>query len=280
MSEIHRLGWGFGCSQALTRTWSDLIDRSEIAAVTADPAARIDARCDLIIPARNEAENLPSLAAALAPLREQGVVRRVVLCDNGSTDATADLARAAGFDVVHEPRPGYGGACLTGIAWLQDADDPPSVVAFLDADLSDDPRGLADLVRPVVDDHADLVIGCRPALAEPGALDPHQRFGNRLACWLLRLATGHRWSDLGPMRAVRWSSLFELEMVDRTWGWTVEMQYKAITRGLRVMEVDVPYRCRHAGTSKISGSLVGSFKAGRKIITTICGLWWHEKKPE
>jgi hypothetical protein len=125
---------------------------------------------------------------------------------------------------------------------------------------------------------ADLVLGQRNALAEPGALEPHQRFGNGLACTLIGLAVGRRYRDLGPMRAITLDALRRLEMRDTTWGWTVEMQYKAVTRGLRVVELDVTYRRRHAGRSKISGSLVGSAKAGRKIITTLAGLYATERR--
>jgi len=242
-----------------------------------DPAERTGGGvCDLIIPARNESDNLPALGDALRPLLEAGTIRRVILCDNGSTDETAELARGHGFTVVSEPRAGYGNACLAGIAAAGSDGRPPDVIAFLDADLSDDPAWLDRLVGPIINGKADLVIGSRAADADPGALDPHQRFGNRMACTLMRWATGHAWSDLGPMRAIRWSSLMQLDMQDRTWGWTVEMQYKAVTRGLRLREVDVPYRCRHAGTSKISGTLTGSLKAGHKIITTIVKLWWSE----
>ena len=233
---------------------------------------------DLIIPAVNEAENLPALAHALASLRADGTLRRVVLADNGSTDATPDLAREAGFTVVHEPRRGYGNACLAGLAAV--ADDPPDAVAFLDADLADDPAGLPGLIAPIADGRADLVLGQRRRLAEPGALDPHQAFGNWLACTLLRVTTGRRYRDLGPLRVVRWRSLQELNMCDPTWGWTVEMQYKAARQGLRIEEIDVPYRKRNAGKSKISGSLIGSARAGTKIITVLAKLWWTTPRGE
>ncbi len=227
---------------------------------------------DLIIPARNEAQALPQLIVAVEAVRRRARLRRVVLADNGSTDATAALARAGGFEVVHEPRPGYGGACLAALRHL--AADPPDAVAFLDADLADDPQQLAALLRPIAQGSADFTLGRRQRFAEPGALDPHQRFGNRLACTLLRLTTGHRFDDLGPLRAIRWSSLQRLGMADRTWGWTVEMQFKAVRHGLRIAELDVPYRKRRAGRSKISGSLVGSLRAGTKIIATLARLWW------
>ena len=227
---------------------------------------------DVVVPARNEAENLPALAEALRPLREAGVIRRVVLADNGSTDTTAALARAAGFAVVHEPQPGYGAACLAGLAAMEA--DPPEAVAFLDADLADDPQQLAGLIAPIAQGRADLVLGQRARLAQRGALDPHQRFGNWLASRLLRVITGQPYRDLGPMRVVRWRCLQRLAMADRTWGWTVEMQYKAARYGLRIQEIDVPYRKRHAGSSKISGSVAGSVRAGVKIVATLAQLWW------
>ncbi len=240
-------------------------------------AYRAAVRCDLIIPARNEADNLPALAAALRPLVEDGTLRRVVLCDNASTDGTADLARDAGLTVVHEPRPGYGGACLAALRHIaEDAPELPDTVAFLDADLADDPAMLPALLEPLARGDADLVLG-RRVPQQRGALDPHQRFGNRLACVLMRLLTGRRYRDLGPMRAVTWDALQRLDMQDRTWGWTVEMQYKAATRGLRTLEIDTPYRRRHAGKSKISGSVTGSVRAGVVIIRTLAALWWRER---
>lgn len=233
-------------------------------------------KIDLVIPARNEAEAFPALAEALRPLRTSLPLRRIVIGDNGSTDGTAALARQAGYELAYEPQPGYGGACLAALRLL--ADDPPDVVVFLDADLADDPGELPRLVGPIVTGAADLVLGQRQALAEPGALDPHQRFGNWLACRLLRGITGQRFRDLGPMRAIRWRSLETMQMADRTWGWTIEMQYKAVRQGLRIVEVDVPYRRRRAGVSKISGSLTGSVRAGVKIIATLGHLWWTTPK--
>ncbi|MEE9403277.1 MAG: glycosyltransferase family 2 protein [Algisphaera sp.] len=227
---------------------------------------------DLIIPAYNEAENLPALAAALAPLQTSKTIRRVILVNNGSTDTTAQLAREAGFDVVDEPQRGYGNACLAGLAFA--ANNPPSAIGFFDADLADDPNQLPTLIKPLANDTADLVLGQRRALAQKGALEPHQAFGNWLACTLLRMSTGHRYRDLGPMRVIHWQHLQTLNMVDRTWGWTVEMQYKAARQGLRIQQIDVPYRKRHAGKSKISGSLIGSARAGIKIIAVLTKLWW------
>jgi hypothetical protein len=137
---------------------------------------------------------------------------------------------------------------------------------------------LGVLIDAVVVGGADLAVGSRTAMAEPGALEPHQRFGNALACRLIRLATGRPFLDLGPMRVVRWPALRRLAMADRTWGWMVEMNFKAAARGLDVVEIDVPYRRRRAGRSKISGSLLGSARAGTKILWTIAGLWWRSRR--
>lgn len=236
---------------------------------------------DLVVPVRNEQAVLPDLFAALDDLKrrpEASALRHIIVADNGSTDRSAELAHAAGAIVVHEPRPGYGAACLAALGWIDEqargGAEPPGAVAFLDADLSDDPLHLPRLWGPVLADEADLALGQRAALAEPGALEPHQRFGNALACALIALTTGRRYRDLGPMRVVGWSALESLAMADRTWGWTVEMQYKAATGGLRVLELDVPYRRRRAGRSKISGSIVGSARAGWVIVTKIAALWW------
>ncbi len=234
--------------------------------------------CDLVIPAYNEAANIDALFDALRPLRG-AVLRHVVLADNGSTDGTAEAARRHGADVTTEPRRGYGAACLAAIAWLERLDEPPGIVAFLDADLSDDPGALPAVIVPIERGRADLVIGSRVARAEPGAISFVQRWGNRLACALMRLTTGRRYTDLGPLRAVRWEALRRLKMADRTWGWTVEMQARAALLGIPTVEVDVPYRRRAAGRSKISGTVRGVTAAGTKIILTILTVWWtHHRR--
>jgi glycosyltransferase involved in cell wall biosynthesis len=230
-------------------------------------------RCDLIIPALNEAGNVQALFDALDPLREDGTVRHVVVADNGSSDGTPEAAAARGAMVVTEPRRGYGAACLKAMARLDELDEPPEVIAFLDADLADDPAQLPALLAPLGAGEAEIVLGARARLAEPGALTPAQRFGNRLACTLIRLLTGRKYRDLGPFRAVRWSTLKSLDMADRTWGWTVEMQMKAALRQIPTVEIDVPYRPRTAGRSKISGQLRVAAAAGLKIIATVFSLW-------
>jgi len=222
---------------------------------------------DVVIPALDEEASLPSVLRDLAAL-EDGAVRRVVVADNGSRDGTARVAREAGAVVVDATRKGYGSACLAGLAWLR-ANDPPSVVVFLDADYSDHPDELPRVTAPILAGEADLVIGSR-ALGErePGALLPQARAGNLVACVLIRLLYGHRYTDLGPFRAVRWDALERLAMGDPDFGWTAEMQVKALRHGLQVTEVPVSYR-RRVGVSKITGTLKGTVLAGYKILLTV-----------
>jgi len=194
-------------------------------------------------------------------------VREVVVVDNGSTDRTADVAREAGASVIAEPRRGYGSACLAGLAHLRR--EPPDLVAFLDADYSDDPSQLPELLEPIVTGRAELAIGSRlRGRPEPGSLTAAQAFGSRLAALLLRFLFGLAATDLGPFRAIRWQALQTLGMRDRDFGWTVEMQARAARMALRVIEVPVRYRPR-VGRSKISGTLRGVLGAGWKILFTI-----------
>jgi glycosyltransferase involved in cell wall biosynthesis len=218
---------------------------------------------DVVIPALNEAQSIGEVIRQLPP----GRVRRVVVVDNGSTDGTADVARASGAVAISEPRRGYGRACWTGIEFVRQ--DPPDILAFVDADLSDYPAELSLLLEPIEAGRADLVIGTRlGGNLEKGALTPAQHFGNLLAPALIRLLYGHRYGDLGPFRAIRFEGLLSLGMQDRGFGWTVEMQIRALQRGLRPLDVPVSYR-RRVGKSKISGTLSGSFHAGRVILWTI-----------
>lgn len=209
------------------------------------------------------------MLSALPP----GVVKRIVICDNGSTDRSASLANEARgnglpVEVVFEPRRGYGSACLAGLAHLR-ATGAPEIVVFLDGDFSDHPEELTLLVRPINEGRADLVIGSRKlGVAEPGAMLPQARFGNALAVFLIRVLTGFRYTDLGPFRAIRWDALETLAMEDRDYGWTCEMQMKAIGAGLRIVEVPVSYR-RRVGVSKITGTLAGTLGAGVKILTWV-----------
>ena len=229
--------------------------------MTAGPGAGLVV--DAVIPALNEEASLPAVLAGLP----RPPVRRVVVADNGSTDRTGEVARARGARVVLEPRRGYGSACLRALEDLRS--DPPDVVLFLDADASDDPSEAPRLLEPIASGRADFVIGSR-ALggAEPGSLTPAQRFGNWIATRLLGALYGTPCTDLGPFRAIRWSSLEALRMRDPDFGWTVEMQVKAARLGLRQVEVPVSYR-RRIGRSKISGTVGGTLRAGTKILGTI-----------
>ena len=200
----------------------------------------------------------------------KGLVDRVIVVDNGSTDATVDVARNAGALVVHEPQRGYGAACLRGLAEL--AVEPPDVVLFLDGDASDHPEDALMILNTVINTDVEMCLGSRVlGDAERGSLTPVQRFGNWLSTDLIKRIWGVHYTDLGPLRAVRWETLMRLDMQDRTWGWTVEMQIKAAKHGIRTQEMPVRYR-RRIGTSKISGTIVGSLRAGTKILTTIARL--------
>jgi glycosyltransferase involved in cell wall biosynthesis len=224
---------------------------------------------DVVIPALDEERALPAVLAELprGELACGGVavrVRRVVVADNGSRDRTAEVARAGGAEVVHEPRRGYGSACLRALAAL--AADPPDVVVFLDGDHSDHPAELPALLAPLADEAVQLVIGSRTlGQRERGSLTPQQRVGNAIACVALRVLYRVRYSDLGPFRAIRWRALESLRMRDRDYGWTVEMQVKAARRGLAHAEVPVSYR-RRIGVSKVSGTIRGTVGASRKIL--------------
>jgi glycosyltransferase involved in cell wall biosynthesis len=222
----------------------------------------------VVIPALDEERALPGVLAALPREGPGWALRETVVADNGSTDRTADVARAGGARVVAEPRRGYGAACLAALAYLRAR--PPEAVVFLDADGSDDPAELGALLAPILDGAADLVIGSR-ALGEreSGALTPVQVFGNALATRLLALLYAGRFTDLGPFRAVRWEALERLAMRDRDYGWTVEMQARALRDGLRCAEVPVRYRRRRLGRSKVAGTVRGVFGAGWKILFTI-----------
>ena len=210
----------------------------------------------ILIPALDEALSLPGVLAGI-PLGH-----RVLVCDNGSTDNSAELARAAGVEVLSALRRGYGTAVLAGIAALQAA--PPEVVVIWDADLSVDPGDLDALLQPIQEGRADLVLGARLA-PDPGALTLQQIWGNRLATALIARRTGVHFADMGPFRAIRYPALMALGMQDPSWGWNVEMQLKALRAGLRVCEV--PVHCRQrVGQSKISGSLKGSLRAGFRMI--------------
>jgi glycosyltransferase involved in cell wall biosynthesis len=225
----------------------------------------------LIIPALNEEAVIGDTLRTVPPF----LFAAVMVADNGSTDRTADIARAAGAIVVHEPERGYGAACLRAISAL-----PPGIqtVVFMQADLSEDPAEAQLLIAPIDDGRADMVLGSRTlGHAEPGAILPHQAFGNWLATALIRLFYGFRYTDLGPFRAIRRSSLEAIQMQERNYGWTIEMQVRAIEEGLRILEVPVSYRLRAAGVNKVSGNLKASIAAGIKIISTVFRLWLRRR---
>jgi hypothetical protein len=223
-----------------------------------DPYAH--ASIAVIIPAFNEE---PSIAKVLAAIPSW--VDDVIVVDNGSTDATAEIARSHRARVISEPRRGYGSACLAGMAALSD----PDIVVFLDGDYSDYPEQMDRLVGPIIRGEADMVIGSRVlGQRQPGALTPQAVFGNWLACALMRWFWRASYTDLGPFRAISLASLKKLDMQDRNYGWTVEMQVKAARHGLRVREAPVDYR-RRIGKSKVSGTVKGVIGAGTKILFTI-----------
>ena len=222
----------------------------------------------VVIPALNEEESLPLVLGDLPQ------VARVVVVDNGSTDDTAKLAAELGATVIPEAQRGYGKACLTGLAEVARQVDQENlnveVVVFADADYSDHVHAIGSLIDPILADQQDFVLGSRLlGEREPGAMPPQSIYGNKFACWLMRVMVGkHCYTDLGPLRAIRYESLKQLAMVDKNFGWTIEMQIKAIKQGLRTIEVPAAYRKR-IGVSKISGTISGTFKAGSKIIYSV-----------
>ncbi len=219
----------------------------------------------VIIPAFNEENGVGQVIQEIP----KKLVSEIVVVNNASTDSTERVAKQHGATVLHEPTPGYGRACLKGIDYLRQLANPPDIIVFLDADHSDYPQELIKLIEPIQRDGVDLVIGSRAlGTKERGSMTPQQIFGNWLATRLLKLLYGVKFTDLGPFRAIRFSKLIELNMQDKTYGWTVEMQLKAAKLGMACVEVPVGYRKR-IGFSKISGTVKGTILAGYKIITTI-----------
>ncbi len=196
-------------------------------------------------------------------------VRDIIVCNNNSSDRTGEMAAQNGATVVFQPEKGYGNACLAGMAHIAAKTDKPNIVVFLDGDYSDHPEELPTLVEPILSGDFDMVIGSRAlGTRERGAMMPQQVFGNWLATRLIRLFFGYRFTDLGPFRAIRYDKLLAINMIDRNYGWTVEMQVKAAKLKLRCTEVPVTYRQR-IGVSKVSGTVKGTIMAGYKIILTI-----------
>lgn len=215
----------------------------------------------VIIPAYNEEQ---SIALVVNEIPEE--VSEVIVVSNASTDQTAEVARKAGATVLLESRPGYGYACLCGINYLLRESKQPDILVFMDGDHSDYPEELKMLIAPILNNDMDLVIGARRKdLREAGSMTPQQLFGNWLATTLMRMLFKARFTDLGPFRAIRFEALTSLGMEDKTYGWTVEMQLKALKQKLTYTEVPVRYRKR-IGTSKVSGTVKGSIFAGIKIL--------------
>lgn len=225
-------------------------------------------RVVIVMPALNEAAAVGAQvrAALTHPALRRLPLAYVIVVDNGSDDDTAVIARAAGAEVVTEPRRGYGRACYAGIRAAHDAD----IILQMDADGSDDLAGAAQLARLVMAGQADLAVGARTrGRVERGALTPQQRAGNAVAALLMRLLCGVRVSDLGPTRAIRRETLLALDMRELTYGWSTEMLVKASRAGLRIAEVPVDYHCRAGGESKVSGTLAGTLRAGWRILTSV-----------
>lgn len=226
---------------------------------------------DVIIPAWNEERSIGKVVSDI----DRGLVRTVIVVDNNSRDATAEVSESAGAQVLHESIQGYGAACLTGIAYANGCSPKADVIVFMDADYSDYAEEMPQLLAPIVSGYADLVIGSRAlGQREKGSMTPQQVFGNWLATFLIRLIYRFRYTDLGPYRAIRLEKLNVIGMRDQNYGWTVEMQIKALQRHLKITEVPVNYR-RRIGVSKVSGTLKGTILAGYKIILTIFryALW-------
>ena len=219
----------------------------------------------VIIPAFNEENGVGQVLQEIS----KELVTEIVVVNNASTDNTEKIALQNGATVLREPTPGYGRACLKGIEYLKKLPTAPDIVIFLDADHSDYPEEIPELIKPILENEADLVIGSRAlGQKESGSMTPQQIFGNWLATRLLKILYKVTFTDLGPFRAIRFSSLVLLDMQDKTYGWTVEMQLKAAKAGLRCHEVPVRYRKR-IGFSKISGTVKGTELAGYKILSTI-----------
>ncbi len=223
---------------------------------------------DVIIPAYNEEKSIPFVIREIPDF-----VRNVVVANNNSTDGTKAAAEKEGAIVVFEPQKGYGKACLTAMDWIKKQTVQPDIVVFLDGDYSDYPEEMVDLIQPIWDGQADMVIGSRAkGQKEAGSMTFPQVFGNWLATTMMKYIQRANYSDLGPFRAIKWQKLLDLNMVDENFGWTIEMQIKAHQKGLRYTEVPVNYRKR-IGVSKVSGTVKGVIGAGYKIIWTIFKYW-------
>lgn len=218
-------------------------------------------RIKVIIPAYNEEHSIANVINDIPK-----IVDEIIVVNNNSNDETAKNAIKAGATVLTETNKGYGFACLKGLDYIAAHSEKPDIIVFLDGDYSDYPEELSKLVKPIIDDNIDLVIGARTkALREPHSMTPQQVFGNWLATFLMKLMYGARFTDLGPFRAIKYQKLLDLHMEDKTYGWTVEMQLKALKQKLSYIEVPVKYKQR-IGVSKVSGTIKGSIFAGLIIL--------------
>ena len=219
----------------------------------------------VIIPALNEERAIGKVLTHIP----DNIAAEVVVVDNNSSDATAEIAGNFGATVVHESRKGYGFACLKGMEYIMSRGRKTDIVVFLDADYSDYPQEMPDLIKPIIEQGYDMVIGSRSlGKSEKGALHWHQSLGNRLATALINALYSARYTDLGPFRAIKFDKLLALRMKEKRYGWTAEMQAKAAKQKLRCLEVPATYRAR-IGTSKISGTVKGALCAGYSILTTV-----------
>jgi glycosyltransferase involved in cell wall biosynthesis len=215
----------------------------------------------VIIPAYNEEDSIGKVIEAIPKQ-----VSEIIVVNNNSSDETASVAEQFGAKVLSEEKKGYGNACLKGMEYVEGLSEKPDIIVFLDGDFSDYPEELVHIVAPIIEEDYDFVIGARTKeLREKGSMTLPQLFGNWLATWLMKLFFDSKFTDLGPFRAIKYPKLMELQMEDKTFGWTVEMQLKALKRKYKYKEVSVPYRNR-IGTSKVSGTLKGAIFAGVKIL--------------
>ncbi|WP_420400991.1 glycosyltransferase family 2 protein [Flagellimonas sp.] len=219
------------------------------------------AEIKVIIPAVNEGDSIGKVVGELPKS-----VSEIIVVNNGSEDNTVENAKKAGATVLTENQRGYGYACLKGLDYVAKQSKQPEVIVFIDGDYSDYPEELDKVVAPILQDDVDFVVGARKkALREPGSMTPQQVFGNQLATFLMRLFFRAKFTDLGPFRAIKYEKLKELQMEDKTYGWTVEMQLKVLRKKMSYVEVPVRYK-RRIGVSKVSGTVKGTIFAGIKIL--------------
>ncbi|MDC7999591.1 glycosyltransferase family 2 protein [Aequorivita todarodis] len=218
----------------------------------------------VIIPAYNEEASIGKVIAEIPDF-----VSEIIVVDNNSTDNTSEVAKSAGATVLFQPKGGYGNACLKGMEYISEEDIKPEIIVFLDGDYSDYPSELTKIVAPILEDDIDFVVGARvKTLREAGSMTFPQRFGNALATKLMKLFFNSKFTDLGPFRAIKYEKLLALNMEDKTYGWTVEMQLKVLKKKFTYVEVPVKYKNR-IGTSKVSGTVKGAIFAGVKILSWI-----------